>query len=202
VGPCYPDLPNPPEFPFSKLDGRKVIYATLGTVYGRNRSFFRRCIEAYRQLADCCVVLSTGNGLDPAELGEVPPHIIIRPFVPQWEILARADLFITHGGMNSIHAGLYHGVPMIVMPQGIATDQQGNARTIERLGAGVSFNRLFYSAATLRELSLRVMADPEIKARLAVLKVEFQQSQGPVRGAEEIIQFVQRRRSDSQAVPT
>ena len=198
VGPCYPDLPNPPEFPFAELDGRKVIYATLGTVYGHNRIFFRRCIEAFRSLVDHRVVLSTGNGINPAELGDVPPHILIRPFVPQWEILARADLFITHGGMNSIHAGLYHGVPMIVMPQGIATDQQGNARTIESLGAGVCFKRLFYGATTLRELSLRVMADPEIKARLAGLKTEFQQSQGPLRGAEEIIKFVRQRRTDSK----
>ena len=42
---------------------------------------------------------------------------IIRPFVNQGEILKHADLFITAGGMNSIHEALYYGVPCLMCPQ-------------------------------------------------------------------------------------
>ena len=40
----------------------------------------------------------------------------MRTFVPQLEILQHADVFITHGGINSVHEGLYYGVPLIRIP--------------------------------------------------------------------------------------
>ncbi|MFL8673036.1 glycosyltransferase [Clostridioides sp. GD02404] len=36
------------------------------------------------------------------------------PFTPQLEILEKADVFITHGDLNSVMESLYFGVPMVV----------------------------------------------------------------------------------------
>ncbi|HEX6552489.1 MAG TPA: MFS transporter, partial [Ktedonobacteraceae bacterium] len=58
----------------------------------------------------------------------------MRDFVPQLEILQRAALFITHGGMNSASEGMYYGVPLIVIPQ--AQDQFYVAKRVTRLKAG------------------------------------------------------------------
>jgi len=192
VGPCHPDLPEKPEFPWEDLGEGPVVYATLGTVYGNNRSFFQTCIRAFRGF-EGCVVLSTGNGLDPADLGPLPPRFIARRFVPQSEVLERSHLFITHGGMNSIHSGLRHGVPMIVIPQGIASDQHGNARTVEALGVGARLGRLGLRASTLRATADRLLSDTDIPARLRRLQGEYSGADSVRRGADLILECSRRR---------
>jgi hypothetical protein len=48
------------------------------------------------------VIVSTGH-TDPAALDPLPANVLARRFVPQPEVLARAALFVTHGGMNSVN---------------------------------------------------------------------------------------------------
>ena len=49
------------------------------------------------------------------------------------------DIFITHGGINSIQEGLSAGVPLILIPQ--VYDQFDNAKRIEELEAGISLDK-------------------------------------------------------------
>ncbi|MDG0791547.1 hypothetical protein OMP38_12195 [Cohnella ginsengisoli] len=65
----------------------------------------------------------------------MPAHFIVRPYVPQLEMLRRADVFITHAGMNSVHEGLWHGVPLLMVSMG--PDQPAVAARIKALGAGL-----------------------------------------------------------------
>ena len=58
----------------------------------------------------------------------------MRKFVNQGEILKKASLFITAGGVNSIHEALYYGVPCLLCPQ--QGEQLLNARQFENLGFG------------------------------------------------------------------
>ena len=54
--------------------------------------------------------------------------------MPARDILARADVHISHGGNNSVHECLMAGVPMVFVPQ--AYDQFPLAGQIDLLGAG------------------------------------------------------------------
>ena len=56
------------------------------------------------------VVMSVGSRIDIASLGTIPGNFIVKAFVPQLQLLQRAALFITHGGMNSVNEGLCAGV--------------------------------------------------------------------------------------------
>ena len=47
------------------------------------------------------VIMSVGKSIDPESLEDIPAHFTIRQSVPQLEVLEKADLFISHGGMNS-----------------------------------------------------------------------------------------------------
>ena len=94
---------------------------------------FPNCIEAFRE-ENVDVIISAGRKFNPAKLKNVPPNIHIYQTVPQLQVLSIADVFVTHGGMNSISESLVHGVPMVVIP--FASDQPVNARCVEKLGLG------------------------------------------------------------------
>ncbi|MBO9531559.1 MAG: hypothetical protein J7513_01105 [Solirubrobacteraceae bacterium] len=128
-----PASPEHPDLDAMELPDGPLIYASLGTLYNERADIFRSILTA---LADHPgpVVLSIGDRLDPAELGELPANAIVRRSVPQLAVLARAEAFITHGGMNSTTEGLVHGVPMVFAPQ--TADQPLVARRIAALGAG------------------------------------------------------------------
>lgn len=129
VEPASPDHPE--------LDGLAdgpLIYASLGTLYNERPDFFRNVLAALRDHPGP-VLLSIGDRLDPADLGVLPANAVVRRSVPQLAVLARAEAFITHGGMNSTTEGLVHGVPMVFAPQ--TADQPIVARRIATLGAGV-----------------------------------------------------------------
>lgn len=89
--------------------------------------------EAFRE-EDVEVIISVGKKFNIEKLKDVPLNIHIYKSVPQLEVLNISDVFITHGGMNSISEALVYGVPMVVIP--FVSDQPVNARCIEKLGAG------------------------------------------------------------------
>ncbi|MEH3054290.1 MAG: glycosyltransferase [Patulibacter minatonensis] len=125
ASPLHPELDD--------LPGGPLVYASLGTLYNERPDFFRNVLAG---LADHPgpVLLSVGHRLDPAALGQLPANAIVRPSVPQLAVLARAEAFITHGGMNSTTEALVHGVPMVFAPQ--TADQPLVAKRIAALGAG------------------------------------------------------------------
>lgn len=81
------------------------------------------------------VVISCGNAIDREALGELPNQIQVHPYVDQLAILARADVFITHCGMNSVSESLYMAAPMVLYPQ--TNEQNAVARRVTEVGAGM-----------------------------------------------------------------
>ena len=134
-----------------------LIYISLGTVFHRNEEFLRTVVEqlGLRTGNRLTERLERTGGGCPAGLGggrsrgesfrvvlvwsgdetrAFPENFTVRPFVNQNEILKHAALFITAGGMNSLHEALYFGVPCLMCPQ--QGEQRLNARRFERLGFG------------------------------------------------------------------
>lgn len=117
-----------------KKKERPLIYISMGTVINDRPDFYRKCIDALKGLyAD--VVISCGNATDRGELGAVPDHIRVFPYVDQLAVLARADVFLTHCGMNSVSESLYMAAPMVLYPQ--TGEQQAVARRVTEIGAGI-----------------------------------------------------------------
>lgn len=135
------------EFPFEKLDGRPLIYASMGTLQNRQKHIFGIIAEACAGL-DVQLVLSLGGGEKPENMGKLGGEPIVVEFAPQLELLKRAALCITHAGLNTALECLSNGVPMVAIP--ITNDQPGVAARIQWTGTGemVSVSKL--SAARLR----------------------------------------------------
>lgn len=123
------------DFPWDQLDSSKpLIYVSMGTLYHQDPKFFNTCFEAFKD-SPYQVVISVGKGTDINSLGTIPSNFIVRQYVPQPDLLGRAAVFISHGGMGGISEAMHYGVPMLMLPKTI--EQQLNARRIANLGAGI-----------------------------------------------------------------
>lgn len=116
---------------------RPFVYISLGTINNTNLAFYRMCFAAFGAIAGT-FLLSIGTRTSLESLGEIPANFVVRPFVPQLEVLAEADAFITHAGLNSAHEACWFGVPTILIPQ--QAEQRIVAQRLQALGAGIVIN--------------------------------------------------------------
>lgn len=173
------------EFAFHK-GKRSLIYISLGTVVKGARSFFQTCVEAFRS-EDADVIISVGARFNVRKLKNVPANVHIYNHVPQLEVLKMADVFVTHGGMNSVSEALVYKTPMVVIP--FASDQPVNAQCVERLGVGKQLSYSAVNQSSLKECVKSVLSDEEIKGNLARVQELIRQSPGNPGGAEAIIRY-------------
>lgn len=128
----------------------KLIYISLGTIFNRDRELLHEILRQFGRGkgAGFHVVMAW----DIEKTDRIPDNFIVRPFVNQGEILKHASLFITAGGMNSIHEALYYGVPCLICPQ--QGEQLINAKRFEAMG----FGRILRKKADLYRESMAAMA--------------------------------------------
>ncbi|MGK5628951.1 macrolide family glycosyltransferase [Streptomyces sp. URMC 123] len=163
--------------------GREVVYVSLGSQFTRRPDFYRSCVEAFRG-TDHHVVMTVGQGVDPAELGELPANVEVHVSVPQLDVLAAASVFVTHAGMGSTMEALAHGVPLVAVPQ--MAEQRVNATQIERLGLGVHLPREEVTGQSLREAVRRVAADADIAAGVAAMRQAIDEAGGAAAAADVV----------------
>lgn len=115
-----------------------LVYVTFGSVAATAGPFVPVYAATLEALADqpLRVLMTTGSGLDPAELGPVPAHVHVERWWPQHEVLPHAAAVVGHGGFGTTMAALASGVPQVVVPL-FALDQFVNAAHVEAVGAGV-----------------------------------------------------------------
>jgi MGT family glycosyltransferase len=195
VGPFLGARAEAPDFPFDGLGDQPVIYISLGTVFNDHPAFYRLCFDAFAGLP-YQVVLSIGIRTDPLPLGTIPSNFIVKPFVPQLQLLQRAALFITHSGMNSVSEGLWAGVPLLMLPQ--AADQHSIAQRVQRLGAGKRLPPKHLTARRLRAAAEELLAEPRFQQRSAAIGASFRQAGGPAAAVDEIEAFKRRHGLDAR----
>ncbi len=134
VGPSIDVSTRDGEFPFEQLNGDPKVYISLGTINHLDSAFYRAVFAAFADYP-AQFVLSVGKQTEIASLGAIPQNFIVRNYVPQLQILQRVDAFITHGGMNSVHEGLYYGVPEVVVPHQL--EQLLNGKRVAQTQTGI-----------------------------------------------------------------
>ncbi|MFZ3555665.1 macrolide family glycosyltransferase [Streptomyces sp. BH055] len=177
--------PLDPELAAHVSGGDPVVLVSLGTLHDGGASFFRDCCTALGDLP-ARVVLATGSGVDPADLGATPANTLVRRSVPQLALLREASVFVTHGGMNSALEALSCGVPLVVVPQQV--EQFLIGRGIAERGAAVvlrqPLSRRPVPPAALRASVERVLKDRGMTEAAAGVGRRFRSEGGAVRAAE------------------
>ena len=188
VGPTVQAREEPGDFPLERLEGRRTLFISLGTTPMNQRpDFYRACLQTFGG-SDWQVVLVTGKGIGPELLGDIPSNVIVRPSVPQLEVLKRAHVFITHGGMNSTLEGLWHGVPLVVFPQ--VREQAVTARQVAQHGFGLAFEiGPVPTAEALRQAVGTVDTDAGYRARIAHFQPALREGGGHLRAVEALRQL-------------
>jgi UDP:flavonoid glycosyltransferase YjiC (YdhE family) len=153
--------PLPPRVADVLASERPVAYFTLGTVKNANTADFTTGLEALAEY-DGVVVATTGRRLYREDLESVPANALVEEFVPQADLLQRADLLVSHSGSGTMLGGLVHGVPQVALPRG--TDQPENAALLVRAGAGLLVAPEDYAIGSIAAAVTKVTRDPAYRA--------------------------------------
>lgn len=169
------------EFPWSKLNGKPLIYASMGTLQNRLFRIFEDIAKACAEL-DAQLVISLGGATKPESLPQLPGEPIVVDYAPQLELLQKASLTITHAGMNTTLESLSNGVPMVAIP--ITNDQPGVAARIAWTGTGEVVPLAKLSIPRLRNAIARVLSEDSYKQNALRLQEAIRKAGGVSRAAD------------------
>ncbi|MFD1773063.1 macrolide family glycosyltransferase [Paenibacillus rhizophilus] len=184
IGPPIYDRQENLDFPFEQLEGKKVVYISLGTVFNKESRLYELFFETFAK-TDAVVVMTAYN-VDLSEF-EIPDHFIVRNFVPQSEILKYTDVAITHAGMNSTSDLLYNNVPFVAIP--IGADQPYMAGRSAELGAAISLDKDTLTPEILKDAVEEVLNDPSYAENIKKISDSFKQAGGYKKAVEEIFKL-------------
>ncbi|MEM1169005.1 MAG: glycosyltransferase [Cyanobacteria bacterium P01_H01_bin.35] len=174
-------------FPWEKLTGQPLIYASMGTAVNQLAHIFKQIATACEGL-DVQLVISLGGGLMPEELPELPGNPIVVSYAPQLELLQKATLIITHAGMNTTLESLSYGVPMIAIP--ITYDHPGIAARIVWTGAGEMIPLKRLNVSNLRKKITKILTEDSYKQNAIRLQEAIKISGRSIRAADIIEQAI------------
>ena len=164
-----------------KEKARPLVYISLGTVINDRPDFYGKCIDALKELP-VDVVISCGNAVDRNALGALPEQIKVYPYVDQLAVLAKADVFITHCGMNSVSESLFMAAPMVLYPQ--TNEQFAVARRVGEIGAGMQLKN--DSSEGIRAAVQEILNNKAYADAAAECSADFRACSGTAGAAEFI----------------
>ena len=164
------------DFPWERLTGEPLIYASMGTILNGRVDVFRTIVAALAKNKDLQLVLSVGDQVDPKQIGPVPSNAIIVKRAPQLELLKQASVCITHAGLNTVLESLAQGVPQLAIP--ITFDQPGVAARIAHKQTGVVTSLDKLTADHLSILLNEVLSDSTYRENARKLQKAIAEANG------------------------
>jgi MGT family glycosyltransferase len=162
------------DFPWDELSPGRRILVSLGTLNAeRGGRFFAAVAEGLGGDPALQVILvAPEDGVDgePMTPGW-PENFLVRPWVPQLELLAHVDAVVCHGGHNTVCEALSEGLPLVVAP--IKDDQPVIAQQVVNAGCGLRLSFTRPRPAALATAVARVLNEPSFAQAAEVVRSSF-----------------------------
>jgi MGT family glycosyltransferase len=152
------------------LPGLPVVHASLGTANVDRPDLLHAMIEGAADEA-YTLILATGPTSDPATFGPLPSNVRAAAYIPHSLLLPRCDAIITHAGAGTLIASTNAGLPMVLVP--LFGDQPSNAECAAAAGAGIVLDHATLTAASVRDATRSVLADPRYRRAVNALRDEI-----------------------------
>jgi zeaxanthin glucosyltransferase len=152
-----------------RSENLKLIYCSFGSMPQDNETLILALLKKIIQAAEGSrYLLLISLKFDQEKLRAFQSdRVYIFRQLPQLEILARTDLFITHGGLNSIKESIVCETPMLVYPVEFKTDQPGNSARVVYHQLGLRGEVKKDTVEEIREKINALMANPVYKNNLS-----------------------------------
>ena len=160
----------------------KLVYISMGTVNNDMFPLYQQLIETFAG-TDYQVILSVGSLVPMDQFGKLPENISVYESVDQIAVLRKADVFVSHCGMNSVNESLYFGVPLIMLPQ--TSEQSGVANRVSQLGAGIRPEKM--DAASILNMVDSVINDGTYRKNAMAIADGFKRCSGAQGAADKIM---------------
>jgi MGT family glycosyltransferase len=168
-------------FPWERLDGRPLIYASLGTLQNGRPDVFEQIALACEPLP-VQLVISMGN--PERELPQLPGDPLVVAYAPHQQVIERATVVITHAGLNTTLTALGCGVPLLAIP--ITNEQPGIAARLAYCGAGAVLPVRRLNPEGLRAMLTQLLNNPTYRANAKRMQAEIQAAGGVMAAADWI----------------
>ncbi len=158
----------------AQLPAQPTVYVTLGTEVNNEPDLYPRVmqtiIEGLRELP-INLIVTLGRDKNPADFGAQPNNVHIERYIPQTLLLPHCDLFVMHGGSNSMLAAFDVGLPLVVVP--LIADQFFNAHIVgqQNLGRVIQLDAL--TPTNMRAAAQDVLQNPTYRQNIARVKQEM-----------------------------
>jgi UDP:flavonoid glycosyltransferase YjiC (YdhE family) len=181
----------------------KVIFASSGSQVQdyetRAKSFFQALIAMTKMpgMTGYDLVLAVGDklfaefsveyGIDVGK-STLPSNVHLYPWVSQLDVVDKAHVVFTHGGLATLKEAIWSQVPIVIVPHG--KDQLDNSLRLERNGLGVVVQQEGVTPDHLRKMLTQATGSTWIRNNLAKMRKTFEVLETSKPSLEKIQQVI------------
>lgn len=181
LGPFRDETDQQIPFPWERLDGRPLIYASLGTLQNRSVEIFQLIARACQGM-NVQLVISHGNGLSEAMVKTLAGSPLVVSYAPQRALLAKARLTVSHAGLNTVLDSMSQGAPVVAIP--LTYEQPAIAARLKWTGAGEVIPFKHLTAERLRSTIEKTLQSEMARKAAAQIAQSIKQAGGVQRAAD------------------
>lgn len=188
TGPFRHRSPQNITFPFERLTGQPLIYASLGTLQTSKYEIFYCIAEACTGIENIQLVITHGGGMSKEQQNQLPGSPLVVSYAPQLQVLEKASLAITHAGLNTVLDALSCGVPLLAIP--ITFEQPAIGAQVKYQGVGEVIPAHHLDVFNLRATIQKMLQEHSYYAQRALSFKRSMQGETGVKKASDIIERV------------
>lgn len=170
---------------------QNVVLISFGSIISGNKDLVDWYAELMKYFSkyNATFILNIGK-LQKTLFDFIPNNFILKNGLNQLEILNLSDLFITHGGMNSVSEAIQLNTPMIVLPQ--AMDQFIVAEQIERTNIGRIIKSDKIDFGELESLVSEILTNPNYNQNIEYIASTYRNTGEEKVAVDKILEYVRK----------